>query len=59
MAYGLVFVPRISFIQCSKNLSLDMHDLKEARIGKDEVVWYHGKHTLIVLTLLIIPNGMN
>ena len=58
MVYGLVFVPRISFTQCFKNLSLVMHDLKEARIGKDEVVWYHGKSTKSFL-LLIISNNID
>ena len=52
MVYGLVFVPRISFTQCFKSWSLDMHDLKEARIGKDEVVWYHGELTCRSYTTL-------
>ena len=29
-----------------------MHDLKEARIGKDEVVWYHGEFHLSFLLYL-------
>ena len=68
MVYNLVFVPKTSFTLCFKNLSLDMHDLKEARIGKGEVVWYHGNSPLIIVLIhylfiinqfrLITLNGM-